>query len=84
MKRMHFACMPNIEIRDVSIPAHEARVRKAELAGQSLQQFLATQLANIAPTPSLEELLDRIEQRDLGDLSAESALQVVAGEPARR
>jgi hypothetical protein len=84
MKRMYFACMPNIQIRDVSIPVHEALVRKAELAGQSLQQFLSNQLAILAATPSLEELLDRIEQQDLGKLSTSDALQAISGERARR
>jgi len=84
MKRMYFACMPNIQIRDVSIPVHEALVRKAELAGQSLQQFLSNQLAILAATPSLEELLDSIEQQDLGKLSTADALQAISGERARR
>ncbi|TPW09530.1 MAG: hypothetical protein FD127_4116, partial [Acidimicrobiaceae bacterium] len=32
--------MPNVQVRDVPVEVHEALVRRAELAGQSLQQFL--------------------------------------------
>jgi len=41
-------------------------VRRAEAAGWSLQQFLSAQLAAIAATPTLAEVLDRIERRRAG------------------
>jgi hypothetical protein len=76
--------MPNVQVRDVPVEVHEALVRRAELAGQSLQQFLAGQLAAIAATPSVEEVLDRIERRSKGRLSAEEAVAYVRDERARR
>ncbi len=76
--------MPNVQVRDVPDEVHAALVRRAEHAGQSLQQFLAAQLAMIAATPTLDEMLDRIERRPKGNLSAESAIGAIDEERARR
>lgn len=81
---MYIACMPNIQVRDVPVAVHEALVRRAELAGQSLQQFLAGQLTVIAATPSVEEVLDRIERRSKGRVSAKEAVAAIHDERARR
>lgn len=81
---MYYACMPNVQVRDVPDDVHEALVRRAELAGQSLQQFLAAQLARIAATPSIDEIIDRIENRETGRLSAASAIDAINDERARR
>ena len=66
--------MPNVQVRDVPDAVHEALVRRAELAGQSLQQFLAAELARIAETPTLDEMLDRIERRGKGRLLRRNAI----------
>ncbi|MCU0269215.1 MAG: hypothetical protein MUF83_11285 [Acidimicrobiales bacterium] len=63
---------------------HAALVRRAEQAGQSLQQYLSGQLALIAATPTVDELLGRIERRPKGWLSARSALEAIDAERARR
>lgn len=76
--------MPNVQVRDVPNDVHEALVRRAEAAGQSLQQFLAGQLATIAATPTIDEILDRIEHRDKGRLSARDAVAAIEQERARR
>ncbi len=76
--------MPNVQVRDVPEEVHRALVRRAERAGQSLQQFLAGQLAAIAATPTLDEMLDRIERRPKGRLSASEAIEAVDIERARR
>lgn len=81
---MYSACMPNVQVRDVPEEVHEALVRRAEQAGQSLQQFLAAQLALIASMPTIDEMLDRIEHRPKGKLSAESAIDAIAQERAHR
>lgn len=81
---MYYACMPNVQVRDVPDEVHKALVRRAERAGQSLQQFLAAQLAMIAATPTLDEMLDRIEHRPKGHLSAKSAIGAIDEERARR
>ena len=76
--------MPNVQVRDVPEEIHEALVRQAQLAGQSLQQYLATKLALIATTPTVDEVLDRIEQRSKGHLSARDAVAALESERARR
>jgi hypothetical protein len=81
---MYYACMPNVQVRDVPDQVHEELVRRADLAGQSLQQFLAAQLALIAATPTIDEMLKRIERRPKGHLSAASAIKSIDGERARR
>ena len=77
---MYCACMPNVQVRDVPEEVHEALVRQAELAGQSHQQYLAL----IATTPTIDEVLDRIEHRSKGRLSGEDAITALESERARR
>lgn len=81
---MYTACMPNVQIREVPDDVHEALVRKAELAGQSLQQYLSAQLAMLATIPTIDEVLDRIEHRPKGRLSRVSAREALQDERARR
>lgn len=81
---MYNACMPNVQVRDVPPEIHDALVRRAEAAGQSLQQFLAGQLALIASTPTTDELLGRIDRRSKGQLSTADAVAAIAEERARR
>lgn len=81
---MYTACMPHIQVREVPDKIHAELVRRAEGAGMSLQQFLSEKLTTIATTPSLHDVIDRIERRDKGDLSTENALDVLDVERARR
>jgi hypothetical protein len=76
--------MPNVQIRDVPDHVHRSLVRRAELAGQSLQQYLAAQLAALAATPTVDEMLDRIEERRKGSLSSAEALAMLDSERAGR
>jgi hypothetical protein len=76
--------MPNVQVRDVPNEVHEALLRRAEQAGQSLQQFLAAQLALIAVTPTVDEMLDRLEHRHKGELSAKDTIAALAEDHARR
>lgn len=81
---MYPACMSSVQVRDVPDDVHQALVLRAEQAGQSLQQFLASQLAMIATMPTIDEVLERIEQRPKARLSAENALEAIDEERARR
>lgn len=81
---MYYACMPNVQVRNVPEEIHAALVRRAELAGQSLQQFLSTQLALIATTPTLDEVFDRVEHRSKGRVSGPNAVAALEAERARR
>ena len=82
--RMYNACMPNVQIREVPDDVHAALVRRAELAGQSLQQYLAAQLAAIVATPTIDEMIARIEGRPKGRVSRASAIAALQDERARR
>lgn len=76
--------MPNVQIRDVPEQVHAELVRRAERAGQSLQQYLSTQLAQIVATPTADEIWARIERRSMADLSASSAVEALDDERGRR
>ena len=81
---MYNACMPNVQIREVPDDVHNELVRRAERAGQSLQQYLSAQLASIAATPTLDDVLERIENRSKGQLSKAGAVSALEDERARR
>ena len=81
---MYSACMPNVQVRDVPDDVHRVLVKRAAAAGQSLQQYLAGRLAALALTPTLDEVLERIEHRDAGNLSAADAIRSRDRERARR
>ena len=53
--------MPNVLIRDLPPEVHAVLVRRAEAAGQSLQQYLVATLARLVATPTPEELFARLE-----------------------
>jgi hypothetical protein len=76
--------MPSIQVRDVPEEVHETLVRRAQRAGQSLQQYLAGQLADIAAAPTLDDVLDRVESRSKGRLTPKDALDSIDAERARR
>jgi antitoxin FitA len=82
--RMYYACMPHVQVRDVPDDVHATLARRAELAGQSLQQYLAAQLAVLAATPTLDDLIDRIERRKLGSVPSSDALGALEADRARR
>ncbi len=81
---MYYACMPSVQIREVPDDVHAALVRRAELAGQSLQQYLTAQLAALVATPTIEEMIARIEARPKGRLSRNNAIAALQDERARR
>jgi antitoxin FitA len=76
--------MPNVQVRHVPPEVHDALMRRAEAAGQSLQQFLAAQLVAIAEAPTIDEILDRIEHRRKGRLPARDAVAAIDADRARR
>lgn len=81
---MYIACMANVQIREVPEDVHNELVRRAELAGQSLQQYLTAQLASIVATPTIDDVLNRIENRSKGRLSKADAVAALEDERARR
>ncbi|MGL5823940.1 MAG: FitA-like ribbon-helix-helix domain-containing protein [Nocardioides sp.] len=76
--------MTHVQIRNVPDDVRDALVDKAARAGQSLQQYLTTQLTIIATTPSLEDVLARIDRRAKGRLPRTTAVTARDEERARR
>lgn len=76
--------MPNILVRDVPDEIHETLQHRAERRGQSLQQYLAAELRRLAERPSLEEVLDRIDERRCGRVGLGQAVTDLAAERAER
>lgn len=81
---MYDACMPNVQVRDVPDDVHRALVERAHRSGLSLQAYLAGQLALLAATPTVDEVLDRIARQATGHLSTADALAALAHERAGR
>lgn len=74
----------NVLVRDVPDDVHAALQRRAERRGQSLQQYLAGELRRLAAKPTLEDLLDRIDQREGGSVGLAQAAADLVEERARR
>ena len=76
--------MPNLLVRDVPDDIHAALQRRAERRGQSLQQFLASELRRLAERPGVDEVLDRIERRSGGQVGLRQAAEDLSGERSQR
>jgi plasmid stability protein len=66
--------MPNVLVRDLPDDVHAGLQRRAEAAGQSLQQYLAAELTRIATAPTMDEVLARIGRRRGGRVGLEAAV----------
>lgn len=53
--------MPNVLIRDLPTAVHATLQARASAAGMSMQQYLSAQLCQLARTPTMAEVLDRID-----------------------
>lgn len=67
--------MPNVLVREIPDDVHAALQRRAQRRGQSLQQYLATELARLAAQPSVEDLFDRIGRRNGGEVGLQAAVE---------
>jgi plasmid stability protein len=76
--------MPNVQIREVPEDVHNELVRRAERAGQSLQQYLSAQLVAMVATPTIDDMIARIEHRPKGRLTRADAVSAISDERARR
>ncbi|MGI8710007.1 MAG: FitA-like ribbon-helix-helix domain-containing protein [Acidimicrobiales bacterium] len=75
--------MPNVLVRDIPDEVHAALRRRAEDRGQSLQQYLAVELARLVERPSVDELFARISKRRGGRVGLQAAAADLAVERAR-
>jgi plasmid stability protein len=76
--------MPNLLVRDLPEDVHAALQRRAERRGQSLQQFLTSELRRLAERPSVDEVLDRIERHSGGQVGLRQAAEDLGEERSRR
>ncbi|MGH3040910.1 MAG: FitA-like ribbon-helix-helix domain-containing protein [Gaiellaceae bacterium] len=75
--------MANVLVRDLPEDVHAALQRRAQGKGQSLQQYLATELRRLAERPTVNDVLDRIELRDGGRVGLSQAVDDLADERSR-
>jgi hypothetical protein len=66
--------MPNVLVRDLPDEVHVGLQRRAAAAGQSLQQYLATELTRLASTPTMDDVLARISRRHGGRVGFATAV----------
>lgn len=74
----------NVLVRDIPDDVHAALQRRAERRGQSLQQYLAGELRRLAEQPTVEEVLEQIDQRSGGVVGLAQAAEDLREERARR
>lgn len=80
---MYYACMANIQIRDVPEHVHQELLRRAENAGKSLQQFLMGQLVVMIDQPDLEEVLKDIRALPKLPITSAQIVKMLKEERAR-
>lgn len=81
---MHNGSMSNVTIRHLPESVHRRLVRRAEAAGKSLQRYLTEELTRLTSTPTLQDVLARIERRKGGRVGFEEALGDLKDERSRR
>jgi len=82
---MHFAIIewvPNVQIRDVPPEVHRQLKAQAALAGQSLNDYLLARVRELAGTPTVPELIERMRRR--GPYGGPSSAQVIRENRDRR
>jgi hypothetical protein len=72
--------MTTVVIRDVPEDIHRRLQALARAAGQSLQQFLSCELARLATTPSMAEVLDLIESHVAGHFEIDDVVAAIQAE----
>jgi plasmid stability protein len=76
--------MANLLVRDVPDDVRAILQHRAEERGQSLQQYLLSELKSLAARPTIEEVLSRIEQRSGGRVGFDQAVRDLSEERLRR
>ena len=76
--------MPNVLVRDLPDDVHASLQRRAAHAGQSLQQYLATELTRLASAPSMSDVLSRISRRHGGTVGLDQAVSDLDAERGDR
>lgn len=76
--------MPNVLVRNIPDEVHAALQSRAERRGQSLQQYVASELARLVARPSVDELFARVARRQGGRVGLDQATADLDAERGRR
>jgi plasmid stability protein len=66
--------MPNVLVRDLPDAVHTVLQRRAAASGQSLQQYLVTELSRLATRPTVAEVLGQVDELDGGRVGLATAV----------
>lgn len=72
--------MPNVLVRDLPDEIHATLQNRAERHGQSLQQYLTSELTRLASRPTPEELFGRVSRRRGGKVGLAQAVEDLEAE----
>ena len=75
--------MMNVLVRNLPEDVHRELAARAERSGQSLQQFLRTELERLARREPLDDVLARIGKRSGGKARIEDAAAIVRDDRGR-
>lgn len=76
----HNESMPNVLVRDLPEDIHATLQQRAERRGQSLQQYLTSELTRLAERQTPEELFARVSRRRGGKVGLAQAVDDLARE----
>lgn len=80
---MHNESMPNVLVRNLPDDVHVELLRRAEVRGQSLQQYLTAELTRLAEAPTLETVLARAARHTGGRVGLDRAVADMSGDRER-
>ena len=66
--------MPHVLVRNIPEDVHRTLTQRARATGTSLQRYLSAELTRLAETPTLDEIIARIERRAGGAVGLEQAV----------
>jgi len=75
-------CMSTLQVRDLDEQTHRTLKARAAKEGLSLSDYVARELERVAQTPTMDEFLERVKQREPVELpeSAADMLRKLRGE----
>ena len=71
---LHNESVPNILVRDLPDDVHRVLQDRAKHRGQSLQQYLSSELTRLAARPTVDELFERVSKRRGGKVGLAQAV----------
>jgi hypothetical protein len=72
--------MPSIQVKDIPDDVHATLRRRAREAGMSFQEYVLAGLSREARTPTLDEVLDRVNSRSGGRAPQHMVVEILRAE----